>query len=427
MADSVPTTLKFYDTAAHRIVSWQPPQHVRMYVCGITPYDSAHLGHILTFMTYDLLQRYLEDLGHGVTMVRNITDVDEPIFAKAQELSVPYMELAARETKSFHEVLHRLHFRPLEHEPRASDYIEEMAASVSKLLAKGVGYYVDKDIYFDTAQDPEFGTFSGFSERLQLGLMAGRGGDPERPGKRNPLDFLLWRAIDDPADPAAWKTAAAPALPYGRPGWHIECTVMSSQLLGTPFDLHGGGNDLIFPHHECEIAQTRFLSAERTDQDSSKLATHWLHTAPLHYCGEKMSKSLGNLVFAKDLLKTHEPSAIRLALMNYHYRIGGEWVPCLVREAEELLARVRAAVSGGFVDDTAAEVFGRNVRAALADDLDTHSIMHLLTDLADSMPTVSRPSAVSTTATASASNRVEQTFRLLGLNLRDEPLSGTDI
>ncbi len=426
MADSVSTTIKFYDTAAHRIVSWRPPQHVRMYVCGITPYDSAHLGHILTFMTYDLLQRYLEDQGHSVTMVRNITDVDEPIFAKAQELGLPYMELAARETKSFHEVLELLHFRPLEHEPRASEYVEEMAASVSKLLSKGVGYYVDKDIYFDTAQDPGFGSFSGFSKRLQLGLMTWRGGDPERPGKRNPLDFLLWRAIDDPADPAAWQTAAAaPAIPYGRPGWHIECSVMSSQLLGTPFDLHGGGNDLIFPHHECEIAQTRFLSEQSSDPDSSRLASHWLHTASLHYCGEKMSKSLGNLVFAKDLLKTHEPSAIRLALMNYHYRIGGEWVPCLVREAEELLERVRAVVSGGFVDDTAATVFGRNVRAALADDLDTHSIMHLLTDLADLMP--ARPSADAASMSAHTASSIEQTFRLLGLNLAAEPIPDTNI
>jgi L-cysteine:1D-myo-inositol 2-amino-2-deoxy-alpha-D-glucopyranoside ligase len=397
------TSIRLYDTAAHQVVDWQPPREVRIYVCGITPYDAAHMGHIFTFMTYDLLQRYLEDQGHTVTMVRNVTDVDEPIFRKAAECGIPYRQLATQETTSFQAVLRQLNFRPASHEPLASDYIEHMAASVAQLVAHGVAYALDGDIYFDTAQDHQFDTFSGFSERLQLGLLTMRGGDPDRIGKRGPLDFMLWHAITDPADTAAWTTAAAPVVPRGRPGWHIECSVMSAELLGLPFDLHGGGSDLIFPHHAAEIAQNKALGSGDTAQ-------HWLHVAPLDYCGEKMSKSLGNLVFARDLLANHEPSAIRLALMNYHYRIGGEWLPCLLQEAAELLIQLRVVITGGHVSRQVAIDFAAGVRAALANDLDTHAIMHALQDLATS-------SAVAKHVDTTARNLLENSFQLLGLSL----------
>lgn len=343
-----------------------------MYVCGITPYDSAHLGHIFTFLTYDLLQRRLENMGRKVVMVRNITDVDEPIYKKAHELGIPYTQLADEETASFQDVMRRLGFREPTHEPRASRYIEAMAAAVSRLLDNGHAYFVDRDVYFDIGTLDSFSELAHFDERLKLGLFKKRGGDPTREGKRQPMDFLLWRAVDDPADQAAWEVGRD--LPTGRPGWHIECTVMSSELLGLPFDLHGGGNDLIFPHHECEIAQSKALV-------STGPADRWAHTAPILYGGEKMSKSLGNLIFAKDLLDQYSADAIRLALMHYHYREGGEWIPELLDEAARLLGKLQQAALHADIQ-TATDLL-EHMRNGLDDDLNTHAMLHCLEDFAD--------------------------------------------
>lgn len=352
-----------YDTLKKDYLPFKPNKIVKVYVCGITPYDSAHLGHIFTFMTYDLLQRRLEDKGHEVRMVRNITDVDEPIYARAKELGIPYMELANREVDSFHETLERLNFRPLFAEPRASQYIDAMVDAIKKLQDKGIAYFVDKDLYYDTSVDPGFGKFSGFSGRLLNGLMANRGGDPERPGKRNPLDFLLWKSISDPDDPAQWKSPFGP----GRPGWHIECSVMSATLLGIPFDLHGGGTDLIFPHHECEIAQSFGLG-------SDEVAHHWVHVSPMLFDGEKMSKSLGNLVFAKDLLESYDAATIRLALMHYHYRVGGEWQPEYLEKSKQLLTDLNVRMKNISIDD--AKKFQEAVRLRLDDDLNMPKVVH---------------------------------------------------
>jgi L-cysteine:1D-myo-inositol 2-amino-2-deoxy-alpha-D-glucopyranoside ligase len=361
--------MKLFDTAQKKVVDFKPPKTVRIYTCGITPYDSAHLGHIFTFMTYDILQRYLEDQGHEVQLVRNITDVDEPIFKRAGELGISYQQLAEQETTDFQKVLKKLHFRPAYAEPLASEYIDDMAIAVSKLLDNGFAYRLDEDIYYDVSRDPSFGSFSGYNERLQLAFMRRRGGDPGRDSKRNKLDFLLWRGISDANDPAAWESPVG----RGRPGWHIECSIMSDKLLSIPFDLHGGGSDLIYPHHECEIAQSHGLG-------QNKVADCWMHVAPISYLGEKMSKSLGNLVFASDLLQKYEPAAIRLALMNYHYMEGGEWLPTLLDDATELLNQVNAV--RGDVSYGAADKLLQTVRLAIEDNLDTHAIGHALIDFA---------------------------------------------
>jgi L-cysteine:1D-myo-inositol 2-amino-2-deoxy-alpha-D-glucopyranoside ligase len=350
--------MKLYDTAAKAYVVFKPSKTVGIYTCGITPYDSAHLGHIFTFMTYDLLQRRLEDLGHEVRMVRNITDVDEPIYKRAKQIGIPYTDLAKKEIKSFQETMKLMNFRPTYAEPLASEYIDEMASAVKELIDNGFTYRVDEDIYFDTSKFRDFSKFSGFNNKLLLGLFKLRGGDPKRPGKREPLDFLLWKSISDANDPAQWDSVVG----IGRPGWHIECSVMASKLLETPFDIHGGGADLIFPHHSCEIAQSYGLGVPL-------LARHWTHVSPLISDGEKMSKSLGNLVFARDLLKDHSSSVIRLALMHYHYRIGGEWQPELLNEAKNLLESV--LYTAKLTDKTAAEQFLTNIRCALDDDINT--------------------------------------------------------
>ncbi|MBC7546620.1 cysteine--tRNA ligase [Candidatus Saccharibacteria bacterium] len=361
--------MRLFDTAQKQYIDFTPTGVASIYTCGITPYDSAHLGHILTFMTYDLLQRRLEDTGLEVRLVRNITDVDEPIYKKAAELGVDYRDLAAQETELFQKVLRQLNLRPAYAEPKASEYIGEMAAAVKTLVDNNYGYKLDEDIYFDTTKLASFGSFSGFSDRLLHNFMAVRGGDPMRLGKRSPLDFLLWRGISDLNDPAAWDSV----IGRGRPGWHIECTVMAEANLGTPFDLHGGGDDLIFPHHECEIAQSIGLG-------QAQMARHWMHIAPLLYAGEKMSKSLGNLVFAKDLLTTYEPAVIRLALMRYHYRTGGEWQPEFLDHADELWTRLQ--IAGSICSPVSAQSLLNELQIALDDDLDTHRIIHALEEFA---------------------------------------------
>lgn len=361
--------MRLFDTKKRDYIEWQPPETVRMYVCGITPYDAAHIGHIFTFMTYDLIQRRLQDAGHTVNLVRNVTDVDEPIYKRAAELDMSYMDLAAQETASFQQTMQALNFVKPAHEPLASQYIDPIAKAVGRLLESKHAYFVDGDIYFDTTTIPDFGKVNCFNERLRMGLFKKRGGDPTRPGKRNPLDFLLWKAINDPSDPAAWEVGNS--LPKGRPGWHIECTVMSENLLGVPFDLHGGGNDLIFPHHEAEIAQSVALN----DQQPAQL---WTHTAPMLYGGEKMSKSLGNLVFAADLLQEYSADAIRLSLMHYHYREGGEWIPAWLDDATRFLELLKPRIDTAGHDSGA--ILLETIRAALDDDLDTHAVLHALLD-----------------------------------------------
>jgi L-cysteine:1D-myo-inositol 2-amino-2-deoxy-alpha-D-glucopyranoside ligase len=365
-------SLKLYNTASGELEELALGKTVSLYTCGITPYDSAHMGHIFTFVTYDILQRYLEFLGHEVKLVRNITDVDEPIYERAATMGIPYTQLAAEETAKFQQVLSRLNFRPAFVEPRASQYVEQMASAVKQLLGDGHAYELDGDIYFDVATFKDFGSVSNFSTRLKLAFMRDRGGDPNRPGKRNMLDFLLWKRITDKADPAAWDSAVG----YGRPGWHIECSVMASELLDLPLDIHGGGMDLIFPHHECENAQSISLTGE-------PFAKHWMHVAPLGYHGEKMSKSLGNLVFAKDLLKTYDPAVLRLGILQYHYRAGGEWHNDALKNAEEVLDKIRGALSKSAGANPGP--FWARFTCALSHDLDAPELFHVMEDFSDAI------------------------------------------
>ncbi len=391
-------SMKLYNTESKKYDSPNFTDEVSIYVCGITPYDSAHLGHIFTFMTYDLLARRLEDAGKKVKMVRNITDVDEPMYVKAEELGTDYMSLADTEIKSFDESLSKLRFMPVYAAPRASQYIEQMSKAVERLLATNYAYRLENgDIYFDTKKVADFGSFAGFSENLLLALFKERGGNPDEEGKRNKLDFLLWKQIHDAADSAQWETA----LGSGRPGWHIECSVMSSALLGDTFAIHGGGSDLIFPHHECEIAQSIALNGV-------KPALLWLHVYPMLLAGEKMSKSLGNMVFAKDLLETYDGAVIRLALMHYHHRIGGEWQPELLTHAEKLLNQVTEYKAGTSL--TVANQLLGDVRTALDDDLNTLEVIDAIQEFI-----ISSENVDDIDRTTESEAIVNQTLSLLGL------------
>jgi L-cysteine:1D-myo-inositol 2-amino-2-deoxy-alpha-D-glucopyranoside ligase len=362
--------LRLYDTARRAVVPFEPPHTVRMYVCGITPYDATHLGHAAQFLTYDLLIRRLEDLGHDVRMVRNITDVDDSILPKARELGVSYLELAAAETARFHGDMAALEMRPPVAEPRATESVPRIIELVSRLLESGRAYQNGGCVYFDVSTFAEFGKLSHYPKDQMIKLARTRGGNPDDPNRRSPLDFVLWGPSlpDEPAWPAPFGP--------GRPGWHIECSAMVMHEHGSTVDLHGGGTDLVFPHHECEIAQSESLTGE-------PLAHHWLHSAMVSYEGEKMSKSLGNLVFVSDLLKTNDPRAIRLALTRHHYRSGFEWYDTDLDEAVALLHRLLAAAERtGGPDPTS---FARRVRDALDDDLDAPRALEALDDLASAV------------------------------------------
>ena len=346
-------SMMLYDTARREVVPFSPPQQVLMYVCGITPYDATHLGHASTFLTYDVVIRRLIDRGHTVRCVRNVTDVDDPLFAKARELGVHYLDLAAGEEARFNADMEALNVLPVHAAPRASSAISDIRKFIQAVLDEGHAYVSGDSVYFDVSTFDTFGAVSGYPQEEMLRLAALRGGNIDDPQKRNPLDFVLWQP--SAADEPAWETPWGP----GRPGWHVECSALALRELGEHVHLHGGGADLIFPHHECERAQSE--SATNTP-----FVDHWMHAALISKDGEKMSKSLGNLVFIDALRELWDPRAIRLGIISHHYRTEWEWHDNLMPSSNERLARWQASVGG---DDDGALI--NAVRAALDNDLDT--------------------------------------------------------
>jgi len=341
--------MRLYDTARKEVLPFEPGPVVTMYECGITPYDSTHLGHASTALLYDLLQRRLLDLGHEVRSVRNITDVDDSILGRARELGVHYLDLAAAETARFDDDMQALGLLASWSEPRATSAIADIRGFIGMVLDRGHAYQAGGGVYFDVATFPEFGSVSGYSREEMLAYAAERGGNVEDPHKRDPLDFVLWQPSLD--DEPSWDSLWGP----GRPGWHIECSALAMRELGTTIDLHGGGADLIFPHHECERAQSEAATGE-------PFVRHWMHQAMVRMDGEKMSKSLGNLVFVSELRQEWDPMAIRLMIIENHYRTSWEWDDTRLPRAAERLERWRAAGAG----DGGLEA----VRTALDDDLD---------------------------------------------------------
>ncbi len=344
--------MKLYDTAKKRVVDFQSDKQVLMYTCGITPYDATHIGHAFTFITYDVVQRRLIDSGHTVKCVRNVTDIDDPLFAKARELGVHYLDLAAGEEARFNADMKALNALDVSSAPRASSAISDIRGFIGMVLDRGFAYQAGESVYFDVSRFESFGSVSNYDTQTMMRLAAERGGHVEDPHKRNPLDFVLWQA--SAADEPSWETMWGP----GRPGWHIECSALALRELGSTIDLHGGGSDLIFPHHECERAQSEAATGEL-------FVKHWMHVAMVFMNGSKMSKSLGNLEFVDRLRKQHDPRAIRLALIANHYRTEWEWSTASMSSAQQRLALWSGATSG---DGNAGL---EDVRSALDDDLNT--------------------------------------------------------
>ena len=373
--------MRLYDTARKEVVPFAPGPVVTMYTCGITPYDSTHIGHAATYLTYDVLQRRLRDLGHETRCVRNITDVDDDILAKAREIGVHYLDLAAGETARFDSDMKSLGLLECWSEPRATSAIADIRKFIGNVLDRGHAYEAGGAVYFDIHSYDGFGELSGMSRSEMIAAARERGGNPDDPNKRDPLDFVLWQPSlpDEPA----WGSLWGP----GRPGWHIECSTLAMRDLDTfTIDLHGGGSDLIFPHHECERAQSEAATGQ-------PFVRHWMHQAMVCYEGEKMSKSLGNLVFVSELLKDWDPRAIRLAVLGHHYRSSWEWQDEVMDEATERLERWQASGSG----DGALE----EVRAALDDDLGTPAAVEAID------------------AAVSKGDGVSEAAMLLGVDLED--------
>jgi L-cysteine:1D-myo-inositol 2-amino-2-deoxy-alpha-D-glucopyranoside ligase len=303
-------TLSLFDSRRGARLPFEPlgDGPIGLYVCGVTPYDTGHLGHAFTYVSFDVLHRYLEYLGHDVVYVQNLTDVDDDMLRRARELGEDYLALGNRHVTTFLTEMAALNWLPPDHYPRATEHIPQMQSLIARLVERGHAYVADGHVYFDVASWPSYGELSHLPRDAMLPIANERGNVPDMPGKRDPLDFVLWQpsAPDEPSWPSAWGP--------GRPGWHIECSAMSTAYLGNRFEIHGGGADLAFPHHESEIAQSEGATGERP------FVGWWMHAGMLRYDNEKMSKSLGNLVLVRDLLRSYPGDAIRHYLVSHHYR-----------------------------------------------------------------------------------------------------------
>jgi L-cysteine:1D-myo-inositol 2-amino-2-deoxy-alpha-D-glucopyranoside ligase len=354
--------LRLYDTSDRQVRPVAAGHTATMYVCGITPYDATHLGHAATYLAFDLVHRLWLDIGHDVHYVQNVTDVDDPLFERADRDGVDWRDLAAREVALFREDMAALRVLPPTAYVAATEAVEEVVELVEKMLASGSAYVVDDaehaDVYFRADATAQFGYESGYDRETMLRLFVERGGDPDRPGKTDELDALMWRAAR-PGEPS-WPSPFG----RGRPGWHVECAAIALSRIGTGLDIQGGGSDLIFPHHEFTAAHAESVSGER------RFARHYVHAGMIGWDGHKMSKSRGNLVLVSTLrAQGVEPSVIRLGLLAGHYRADRFWSAQVLDEATARLHRWRTATALPAGPD-AADTIAR-VRRYLADDLDT--------------------------------------------------------
>ena len=353
-----------------------------LYACGITPYDATHIGHAATYIAWDLLVRAWRDAGHEVTYVQNVTDVDDPLLERVARDGEDWRELAAREIARFRGDMEALRVLPPAYYVGAVEALPVIERLNQLLAEHGALYDLDGDTYFTRSADPSFGAVSGLDTAAMTELFAERGGDPGRPGKKDPLDPLVWLA-ERPGEPA-WPSGFGP----GRPGWHVECAAIATEYLGVTFDVQAGGTDLIFPHHEMSASHARVALADRAVPGEPVFARHYLHAGMVRLDGEKMSKSLGNLVFVSALLEGGaDPMAVRLAVLAHHYRQDWDWTQAGLAAAQARLDRWRAAVAAAAAPadssgPTAAGVLGA-VRERLADDLDAPGALAVIDAWAD--------------------------------------------
>ena len=372
--------MKLFNTLTQSLETFVPleDKKVRIYVCGVTPYDTTHLGHAFTYVSFDTLIRYLEFLGYTVNYVQNVTDIDDDVLRKARELGMAWDTLGKRETERFLNDMDALNVRRPNVYARATAEIPTMLEIIQTLLAQGIAYENQGNVYYNVKRDPGFGIMAraiGLNDYQSMLTIANeRGNFPDDPHKKDPLDFVLWQA-QAPGEPA-WPSPWGP----GRPGWHIECSAMSLRYLGEQLDIHGGGADLTFPHHTCEIAQSEHFTGK------APFSRFWMHTGMVHQDGEKMSKSLGNLTLVSNLLKDYSADAIRVVLLQHHYRYPWECFPDdlqVATETVELFQQVRRIV-GDQVNGEDCLLHDR-FKAAMDNDLNTPQAVFLLRQAAETV------------------------------------------
>lgn len=364
--------MKLFNTMTQSVEPFTPrTDTTRIYVCGVTPYDTTHLGHAFTFASFDTLIRYLKSQGQQVKYVQNVTDIDDDVLRKARELGMSWDELGRQETARYLRDMDALNVARPDVYAKATEEVPAIIEIIERLLAEGYAYVSQGCVFYSVDKDPEFGGLARaiglntYQEMLEVANE--RGNFPDDRRKKDPLDFVLWQK-QAPGEPA-WESPWGP----GRPGWHVECSAMVLHYLGSQIDIHGGGYDLAFPHHTCEIAQSEHATGDRP------LSQVWMHVAMVFQDGEKMSKSLGNLTLVSNLLKEYSPDAIRWMLLGHHYRSSWEY------KVEELVAAT------GLIDRFAylRQLVGREhagedlvLRAAfdraMQEDLDTPSALYTL-------------------------------------------------
>ena len=346
----------------------------RMYVCGITPYDATHLGHAATYLTFDLINRYLRATGAEVSYVQNITDIDDPLLERAARDNIDWEQLATSQIDLFRSDMVNLRVIPPQHYIGAVEAIGLVSDAVSELDKAGTIYSIDHDLYFKNYSSSEFGQLSHLTQKEMEEIFSQRGGDPTLAGKVNPLDCLVWMS-QRPNEPG-WNSPHG----VGRPGWHIECTAIALKYLQPEvdadacIDIQGGGSDLIFPHHEMCASQARVLTGK-------ELASTYVHSAMIGLDGEKMSKSKGNLVFVSTLVNAGiDPMIIRFALMSQHYRLDRMWSDSLLQQASKSFTTLRTALNGSSFAPTQPVI--AEIIAALSQDLDTPRVFQILDEWA---------------------------------------------
>ena len=368
--------MKLFNTLTQSLETFVPlSDTVRIYVCGVTPYDTTHLGHAFTYVSFDTMIRYLEFQGHKVKYVQNVTDIDDDVLRKSRELGISWDELGRRETDRFLRDIDTLNVRRPDVYAKATEAIPDIIAISSALVENGYAYVNEGCVFFSVKSDPNFDVMAravGLKDyQAMLTIANERGNFPDDKRKRDPLDFVLWQA--QAAGEPAWASPWGP----GRPGWHIECSAMSIHHLGEQIDIHGGGADLNFPHHACEITQSEHYTHQ------TPFARVWAHTGMVYQDGEKMSKSLGNLTLVSNLLKDYSADAVRIVLQGHHYRYPWECFPAdlkIAADTADTFQQLRALVGSTPSDETNAEttLLYNRFLSVMDNDLNTPEAIHML-------------------------------------------------
>lgn len=360
-------SLQLYDSRRKQVVPFVPLEQgqVSAYVCGITPNNATHLGHAFTYVQFDVLRRLLTLSGYRVTYLQNATDINDSddVIAQAKQKGMTWEQLADHWVKHFHVQMDALGVERPTTYMYATSAMQQIISMIQTLLDEKFAYVVDGMVYFDITRDSQYGQLSNLTQEQMIDISRQRGGDPDDSRKKHPLDFVLWFASEDaPNWTAPWG--------MGRPGWHIECSAMIRQVLGDQIDIHGGGADLMYPHHESEIAQSEAVTGKKP------YVGYWMHVAMVRYEGEKMSKSLGNLVLVEDVIRDYGAKALRFLLLSRHYRDSWQYTTARIQEAAAAWAHIESQLSKADHGDY------DEVVKALEDDLHTDHALSLLSTMA---------------------------------------------